>query len=354
MTLDVLILLAGLVVLVAGAEALVRGSSRLAAALGVTPLVIGLTLVAYGTSAPEMAVSARAALSDRSTIALGNVIGSNIFNLLAILGLSALVKPLVVHRTLVRRDVPVMIAVSAATYLMALDGRMSRVDGLILVLGAVAYTWSTVRTARRHPEDAPPVALPDATGRGFAARQVLLALAGLALLVLGSRWLVDGATAIARALSVSELVIGLTIVAAGTSLPELATSVLATMRGQRDIAVGNVVGSNIFNLVGILGVAALLAPGGLEVPRSSLRFDLPLAVAAAFACLPVFISGLQISRIEGLLFFASYVGYLVMLARESRGVPVALLGWAMLAVLVVAPTIHAVAGRRRSARTTGG
>ncbi len=351
---DVVILLAGLVLLVVGAEALVRGSSRFAAALGVTPLVIGLTLVAYGTSAPEMAVSVQAALRGRPAIALGNVIGSNIFNVLAILGLSALIQPLVVHRTLVRRDVPVMIAVSVLMYVMALDGMLGRFDGAVLLLGAVAYTWATIRTARHHPEDVPPVALPGATRRGFAARQILLALAGLALLVLGSRWLVEGATAIARALSVSEMVIGLTIVAAGTSLPELATSMLATMRGHRDIAVGNVVGSNIFNLVGILGVAALLAPDGIEVPRQSLRFDVPLAVAAAVACLPVFISGLQISRLEGLLFLGCFVGYLLVLARESRGEPVALLGWAILALLVLAPSIHAARGRRRLAATTGG
>ncbi len=344
---DVLILLAGLVLLVAGAEALVRGSSRFAAALGVTPLVIGLTLVAYGTSAPEMAVSVQAALSGRPAIALGNVIGSNIFNILAILGLSALVQPLVVHRSLVRRDVPVMIAVSILMYLMMLDGKLGRFDGGVLLFCAVAYTGIAIRAAKQHPEDVPPVELPGAAGRGFAAKQILMALAGLGLLVLGSRWLVEGATAIARALSVSEMMIGLTIVAAGTSLPELATSMLATMRGHRDIAVGNVVGSNIFNIVGILGVAAVLAPGGIEVPRQSLRFDVPFAIAAAIACLPIFISGLRISRIEGALFLGSYLGYLVMLARESRGEPVALLGWSLLALLVLVPSIHAALGRRQ-------
>lgn len=351
---DVLILVAGLVLLVAGAELLVRGSSRFAAALGVTPLVIGLTLVAFGTSAPELAVSVQAALSGRPAIALGNVIGSNIFNVLAILGLSALIQPLVVHRTLVRRDVPIMIALSGLVYLMALDGRLSRGDGVVLLLGAAVYNVIAFRAAKHHPADLPPLELPASTGRGFAARQILLALAGLALLVLGSRWLVDGATAIARALSVSELVIGLTIVAAGTSLPELATSLLATMRGQRDIAVGNIVGSNIFNLAWILGVATVLAPGGIEVPRQSLRFDVPLMVAAAVACLPVFVSRLRISRAEGALFLGSYVGYLIILARESEGKPVAGLNWAILAALVILPSWHAARGLRRRANPAGG
>lgn len=319
MTQDILILIAGLILLVAGAEALVRGSARLAAALGVTPLIIGLTLVAYGTSAPELAVSTQAALSGRPAIALGNVIGSNLFNTLAILGVAALVRPLVVHRSLVVRDVPVMIAVSIATLLLGLDGRYGRVDGGLLLLGAVAYTWLAIRGAKAHPEDVPPVEVVGRTGRAFAARQVLLALVGLALLVLGSRWLVDGATGIARALSVSELVIGLTIVAGGTSLPELATSLLATARGQRDIAVGNVVGSNIFNLVGILGVAALVAPHGIPVPAASLRFEIPLVVATAIVCLPVFATGRRISRLEGALFLGAFVGYLAVVVRASGG-----------------------------------
>ena len=313
----------GLVFLVIGAEALVKGASRLAAAVGVSPLVIGLTVVSFGTSAPELAVSVNAALSDSADIALGNIIGSNIFNVLFILGLSAIIVPLTVHRQLVRVDVPVMIVISGVMWLMCLDGRISRMDGLILFAGIVAYTGISVVVSRRNERESEskrsdPADMKPAQGGTAIAMNVLLIAVGLGLLVLGSNWLVDGAVQMAKAFGLSELVIGLTIIAAGTSLPEVATSVLAAIRGQRDIAVGNVVGSNIFNILCILGMTGIVAPTGIAVQASALALDLPFMVAVAVACLPIFFVGHCIQRWEGFLFlgyYAAYTVYLIMAAN---------------------------------------
>jgi cation:H+ antiporter len=317
------LLVLGLVLLVAGAELLVRGASRLAAAFGITPLVIGLTVVAFGTSAPELAVSLQSAWGGSADIALGNVLGSNVFNVLVILGLSAAVSPLVVHLAVIRFDVPLMIAVSVAAWLMALDGRIGRADGALLFAGVIAYSVWSIRAGRAQSPDLPAQALPERSRRSLLTSLLLVAL-GLVLLVLGARWLVQAATDIARALGLSELVIGLTIVAGGTSLPELATSVVAAARGQRDIAVGNVVGSNLFNLLSVLGGAALLSPAGISVPAQALAFDLPIMTAVAFACLPVFLSGHAIARWEGLLFlgyYAAYTAWLVLAAQASAALP---------------------------------
>jgi cation:H+ antiporter len=260
MTPAVLILfVVGLGSLVLGAELLVRGASRLAAAVGVSPLVIGLTIVAYGTSAPELAVSVKAGLAGRADIAVGNVVGSNIFNVLFILGVSALIAPLVVSQQLVRWDVPIMIGTSALALPLSGDGRVGFIDGLILVIGIVVYTTLLIRLARREKsrlvidEYAREYSVKAKVPPERKARHVCFCLVGLLALVLGTRWFIDGAVALAAAMGVSELVIGLTLVAAGTSLPEVFTSVIATVRGERDIAVGNVVGSNIFNILGILG-----------------------------------------------------------------------------------------------------
>ena len=317
------LLVLGLAVLVAGAEVLVRGASRLAAAFGIAPLVIGLTVVAFGTSAPEVAVSVHAALSGSADIALGNVVGSNVFNVLAILGLAAVIAPLSVHLKVIRIDVPLMIAVSAGAWGLALDGRISRLEGALLFAGIVAYTVWTVRAGRRESPVLPADARPQRTLAMVGASSALVVV-GLVLLVLGARWLVQSATDIARALGFSELVIGLTIVAGGTSLPELATSVIAALRGQRDIAVGNVVGSNIFNLLCVLGGAALLAPGGVVVAPQALAFDLPVMMAVAFACLPVFLTGQTIARWEGVLFlgyYAAYTGWLTLASQAHSALP---------------------------------
>lgn len=333
----VLLLLAGLALLVAGAEGLVRGASRLALGTGLSPLVVGLTVVAFGTSAPELAVSIGSSLSGQSALALGNVVGSNVFNVLFILGLSALFTPLVVNTQLVRQDVPIGIGVAGIVLAMAMDGFVGWFDGLLLVAGLVGYTTlqimlvqtadpsvaseettetvvstgaGSVGTAENDKESAP---------SGHWGIDVALVIGGLVLLVLGARWFVEGAIEAARRLGLSELVIGLTIVAGGTSLPELATSVLAGIRGQRDIAVGNVVGSNVFNLLGVLGFSAVVAPEGLAVSDAVLWFDLPVMIAAAVACLPIFFTGYRIERWEGALFFGyygAYVAYLVLAATD--------------------------------------
>ena len=325
---------AGGIALILGAELLVRGAARLAVAAGLTPLVVGLTVVAFGTSAPELAVTAGAAWTGQGAMAVGNVVGSNIFNVLFILGLSAVVAPLVVSHQLVRLDVPVMIAVSVLVLLLALDGAFGRLDGGVLLLGAVGYTGYLVVAGRTgSPDtDAP------APGRSGAAPELpaengpaedgarwwtdlVLIAVGLALLVVGARWLVRAAVETAAAAGISELVVGLTVVAAGTSLPELATSVLASVRGERDIAVGNVVGSNVFNLLAVLGIGSLGASDGLPVSTGALTFDLPVMVAVAVAALPVLFTGYVIARWEGFVFLGYYAAYTTFLVLQATSHP---------------------------------
>jgi cation:H+ antiporter len=319
-----LTLLVGLILLILGGDLLVRGASRLAAAFGIPALIIGLTVVAFGTSSPELAVSVQAAMSDQADIAVGNVVGSNIFNVLFILGLSALIVPLAVSSQLIRFDVPLMIGVSCAALVMALDGAIGRLDGMILLAGLIVWILLLARLGRKE------AAATRAAGGGQASTvpvgengrsrhvvNVVLILVGLVLLVLGSRWFVDGAVTFARWLGVTELVIGLTVIAAGTSLPEVVTSILASLRGERDIAVGNVVGSNLFNILGVLGLSSVVAPDGLVVAASALWFDFPIMIAVAVACLPIFFTGARIERWEGGLFFAFYcawTGWLVLAA----------------------------------------
>lgn len=323
-----LIGLTGLLLLVLGGELLVRGASNLAERVGLSPLVVGLTIVAFGTSAPELAVSSQAALAERADFALGNVVGSNIFNVLFILGVSALVAPLAVQTRLVRREVPLMIGSAVLLLLMAFNGRVGPVEGGLLLVGAVVYaTWSVAESRRSSARsDNGEASGPAGASAGVSeawTRVTLAVLAvggGLALLVLGARWLVDAAAATARSLGVDELTIGVTVIAAGTSLPEVATSVMAAIRGQRDIAVGNVVGSNLFNVLGILGVAAVLSPGGIEVAPAALRFDIPVMIAVSVACLPIFFTGWAISRWEGLVLLGYYGAYgaFVLLAQQAH------------------------------------
>jgi cation:H+ antiporter len=318
-----LMLIAGLGLLIVGGDLLVRGASRLAAAFGIPPLIIGLTVVAFGTSSPELAVSVQAAVSGETDIAVGNVVGSNIFNVLFILGVSALIAPLAVSSQLIRFDVPLMIGVSCVALLLAFDGTIGRLDGLVFVAGLLAWLIMLVRMGRQEAADRESAPGDESTrpnaaaGRsGHAVNLVLIAI-GLLLLVLGSRWFVDGAVTFARWLGVTELVIGLTVIAAGTSLPEVVTSVLASLRGERDIAVGNVVGSNLFNILGVLGLSSIIAPEGLAVAASALRFDFPIMIAVAVACLPIFFTGARIERWEGGLFLAYYfawTGWLVLAA----------------------------------------
>jgi len=315
----VLLLVGGMAVLTAGAEALVRGATRLALLAGISPLVVGLTVVAWGTSTPELVVSVRAGLAGSADITVGNVVGSNVFNVLVVLGLSGLVAPLAAARQVIRFEVPIMIAASLLVWAMARDGQLGTGDGLLLLGALVAYTGWTVRTVRRGRRAGPDHG---DTHLPREPREVLAGLAlvgaGLAMLVVGGGWFVDGAVALARSLGVSEVVIGLTVVAAGTSLPEAATSLVATLRGQRDIAVGNAIGSSIYNLLAILGVSSLLTPGGLAVAPSLLAFDLPVMVATAVTCLPVFLAGASIARTQGATFLGLYVAYAAYLVLEAR------------------------------------
>lgn len=308
------LLIVGFALLVAGAEQLIRGASRLAAGLGVSPLVIGLTVVSYGTSAPELFISTISSWAGESDLAFGNVVGSNIFNILFILGLCALIGALDVDVRLIRVDVPIMIGVSVVAWLMALDGIVTRAEGALLVVGVIAYTFMCIRLSRAEPpaiqkEYAREYGQKAHTRRQIIA-QILLCATGLLMLIAGSHCLINACVTIARWLGVSELVIGLTIVAAGTSLPEVATSVVAALRKERDIAVGNLVGSNIFNILSVLGFSALVSPHGIEAPPQSLVFDVPVMLAVAVACLPIFFTGYRISRWEGALFLFYYGFYL--------------------------------------------
>ncbi|MQA90281.1 MAG: calcium/sodium antiporter [Gemmatimonas sp.] len=310
----------GFVLLIIGAEIFVRGASRLATLVGISPLVVGLTVVAFGTSSPEVAVSLQSTLAGAADLALGNVIGSNICNILLILGLSATVAPLVVADQLVRLDVPVMVVISFLLLGLTLDGALNRPDALLLLAGAAAYTTFLIVQSRREGiAAATPEELAGATDGSVSSwlLNLLLIGGGLALLVFGSRWLVGSAISVAQFLGVSELVIGLTVVAIGTSLPELATSVVAAFRGERDIAVGNVVGSNIFNILLVLGVAGVAGSSGVPVAPAALSFDLPVMIAVAVACLPIFFTGHRIERWEGLLFIGYYVAYTAYLILDS-------------------------------------
>jgi len=321
-----ILLFGGFVALVAGAEGLVRGASRLAMRIGISPLVVGLTVVAFGTSAPELAVSTGAALHGQGDIALGNVIGSNIFNVLFILGLSALITPLVVQQQLVRLDVPLMIVASVLVWLMSLDNTLGRVDGIFLFGGVVAYTVFLIRKSRSETNAAVQAQYADELPAAVSERplqawllNLLLIGGGFVLLVLGAGWLVDGAVMLARAFGVSELIIGLTVIAVGTSLPEVATSVLAALRGERDIAVGNIVGSNLFNIMAVLGATAVVAPSGIPVNDAVQQFDFPVMIAVAVACLPIFFTGYLITRWNGALLFAYYIFYTIWLVFSATG-----------------------------------
>jgi cation:H+ antiporter len=310
----------GLTLLIGGAELLVRGASRLAMTIGMSPLVVGLTVVAFATSSPELTVSVGSALNGQADLALGNVVGSTIANVLLILGLGAVVAPLVVRSQLVRFDVPVMIAAAALVVVLGLDGAIGTGDGLLLVIGIGLYLARLLHRVRREPAMAPSEAdEPAAPPASSPLRDLVSIAVGLALLVAGSRLLVDAAVAVAQRLGVSELVIGLTLVAVGTSLPEIATSLLAVLRGERDLAVGNAVGSNIFNLFAVLGITAVVAPSGVPVARGALDFDLPVMLAVTVACLPIFFTGRLIARWEGVVFlwyYGAYFAYLLLRAAE--------------------------------------
>lgn len=328
MTTTILLFLAGLITLILGADLLVRGASRLAAAFGVSPLVIGLTIVAIGTASPEIAVSLQAAAAGQGDLTLGNVLGSNIFNILFILGVTAIVAPVVIAEQLIRKDAPIMLGISLLTLALAIDGNLGWFDGAILLIGMIIYIVFALRQSKRESK-----AVQAEYAQEFAPKEphtvrntitnIGFILVGLGLLVLGSNWLVESASQVAKSLGVSELVIGLTIVAAGTSLPEVATSVIAALKKESDIAVGNAVGSNIFNLLGVLGLGAVVAPGGIAVAERVLQFDLPVMLFVALVSLPIFYVDSRISRLDGgllLSYYVIYVVYIIMRAAESPAI----------------------------------
>jgi cation:H+ antiporter len=308
-------LIGGLVGLVMGGELLVRGAAKIAAALGVSSLVIGLTVVALGTSAPELVVSLKASLDGQSNLAMGNVVGSNIFNLLFILGACAAYAPLMVSSQLVRLDVPVMIGGSILLYIFGLNGNLSGLEGLVLFSGLIIYTVFLIYKSRKETRSENDRPAP--IGAGGLLLNIFFILLGLSCLILGGDWFVTGAIATATALGVSETIIGLTVVAAGTSLPEVVTSLVATIKGERDMAIGNVVGSNIYNLLAILGISSLVTPDGLNVAPELFSFDLPIMLGASIACFPIFLAGFRINRWEGVMFLLTYVIYTGFLVLDA-------------------------------------
>ena len=354
---QVLMFVLGLVVLVVGADVMVRGASRLAVSFGVSPLVVGLTVVAFGTSAPEMAVSVGSALAGSPDLAIGNVVGSNIANVLLILGISALITPLLVDEQIIRQEIPIMIGASALLVVMALDGNIGLLESIALFGLVIAYTVFLVvqsRRASKAVQDEFETEIPTSTWDRHGAVQVGLFVGGLVMLVVGADGLVDSAVAFARAFGVSDLVIGLTVVAVGTSMPEIATSIVAAIRGQRDIAVGNVVGSNVFNLLAVLGAAGIASGAGLPVSEAARNFDLWVMLAVAFACLPIMITGREIARWEGgvfLAYYAAYTAWLVLQAQQHASLPAfsgIMLGYVMpLTVITVVVSIVRSNGKRR-------
>ena len=308
---DILLLVGGIGVLYFGAEWLVRGAARLAGSLGVSPIVVGLTVVSFGTSAPELVVASIAALSGQPDLAVGNVMGSNLANIGLILGLTALVRPLDVATRVVRREMPLMLLVTLSIFPLAWDGGLSRGDGVILLLALAAYLVFVFRSVE---EEAPEIIDEYEEFMQTAAevenkidwRDVALVVAGSAGLVLGGRAIVEGALAVADVLQVSEVVIGLTVVAVGTSLPELATSIVAAMRKEADIAVGNIIGSNIFNVAAILGTASILQP--LQFSDSVLTRELPAVMILSILVFPLLWTEWRVQRWEGAVLLGSYIG----------------------------------------------
>lgn len=351
----------GLAALLLGAELMVRGASKLALAMGLSPLIIGMTVVAIGTSAPEFAIGIDGALRGQTDLALGNVVGSNISNVLLILGLIALISPLVVARQLVRLDVPIMIAVSLVCFVLALDGTISRFEGIGMLLAGMAYIVFLIWQGRRESRAAgvTEAAVSDNAAPTPASvphrvwLQLLLIGAGLALLVWGANTLVASASVLARSWGMSEMVIGLTIIAVGTSLPEVATGILAAMRGQGELAVGNIVGSGIFNLLLVLGLTAAVAADGVPVSQAVLRFDFPVMIAVAIACLPIFFTGYNIARWEGAVFigyYLAYASYLLMAANHHDALDEFGLAMRWVVMPLTAITLAVSVGRTLRAR----
>lgn len=322
-----IIFIAGLITLLIGAEMVLRGASKFAVIMGVKPLIIGLTIVSIGTSAPELAVGIAASLQGSGSLAVANIAGTNLVNILFILGLSALIQPLQLQLQTLRLDLPMIVVAAILMTVLAWDGTLSRLDGVLMLGVAVLYTLAVVRFSKNESQavaeqfedmcgiDAEETCNIDtATSKqrimNTKMKYALILAIGIVITVIGANWLVDGATGIARSLNVSEVIIGLTIVAIGTSSPELVTTIISTIRNDRDVAVGNLLGSSIYNILVILSLTCMVSPGGLPVERQLLWLDIPLMLGVALICVPVFLSGNRISRVEGGIGVAIYIIYL--------------------------------------------
>jgi len=354
---------AGLVGLIGGAELLVRGGTTLATRFGIPPVIVGLTVVAFGTGAPELAIGAGAALSGTTSLALGNVVGSNIANVLLVLGAAAAVRSLAVNQQVLRVDIPLLALISVGVATLSLTGTISRVEGALLLTVMVMYTAWLVRSARK---DSGSVAAEYADEVDLLSRHTAqlglaaiigLLLAGVCLLVIGAELLVRSTVSAATGFGIDEAVIGLTVVAVGTSLPELATSLLAARRGEGDIAVGNAVGSSVFNLLAVLGVTAVLSPGGVPVSEPIMRLDLPVMIAAALVLIPVCWNGIRITRIEGSILFAAYITYVIYLVLHATDhqasvviAPAAVLASVIAAVVISAAGVQGWRQHRHARR----
>ncbi len=351
-----LLLVAGIAGLFVGGNFVVDGASRLGTRFGLTPLVIGLTIVAIGTSAPELAVVLQSVANEEAPLAVGSVVGSNISNVLLVLGLAATFGAVTVTSRVVKLDVPVMIAASVALMVFAWDHQLGRIEGMIFVAALIGFVGWTLRTARTKADtaacDADPI-----RPLGTLGGSLLRVVAGVGLLALAARFVVDGGSQLARSLGVPELVVGLTIVALGTSAPEIVTTLIAVRRGERDLAVGNAVGSNIFNILLVLGLSSALAVGGIPIGDDALRLDLPIMVATAVACLPLLVWDHRLNRWEGWMFLAYYGAYLLFLGLDSTGHQASeLFGLAMTAFVIplTVVTVGILIYRWRKVETNNG
>jgi len=315
------LILLGIVALVGGAELLVTYGTHLAHRLRISPIIIGLTVVSFGTSAPELAVAIDGLRRESSSLVLGNIVGTNIVNILLILGLAAAIRPIIMGDRTLRFDLPVMVGTAIILAIFSANGVLSRVEGAILFFLAIAYLLEVARTSRHERHERPEVETdsddddetpePELVARPLLIlRDLFLLIAGIVIVVRGADWLVDGAVQIAEHFGISETIIGLTIVAVGTSLPELATTLSATIRGRRAIAVGTLIGSSTLNVTLVLGLALMLGPGLVPVERGIAFVELPLMVLASAICIPIFLTGKRIRRKEGALMVGLYLLYL--------------------------------------------
>lgn len=320
MSVAIISIIAGLAALIAGAEMIVRGGAALAARMGISPLLVGLTVVAIGTSTPELAVGVDAASQGNGVLAVGNITGANIINILLILGLSAALRPLAIRMQTLRLHLPVAVGAALLLLVFAWDGLLTRIEGAFLVALGIAFTLAVIRVVRQESIGVKIEFAREFGRRQLADRQALqefaMLVAGIAIVVIGADWLVDGAVVLARLWAVSEAFIGLTIVAIGTCSPELVTTVISTLRNERDIAIGNLIGSSVYNILIILGVTCLIPDAAIAVSPHLVAIDIPVMLLVALACVPVFISGRMVTRGEGVAFVAAYMVYLAYLIVE--------------------------------------